>query len=220
TIFRTSVNFMGCYAALHALRLGHALCGSDPSARVLFVCTELCTLHFQKGANMDNITSSLLFGDGAAAVLMAPDAAPDAGLTIDGFYSEVLPQGKADMSWQLSSTGFLMTLSGYVPDLIGRDFRPIVERALAAQGCHTADVSHWCIHPGGKRILEAIHKSLGFTNGQLEASCSVLRDYGNLSSATVLFVLKRMLEGHAPIPRLVGAAFGPGLTVETFTAHR
>lgn len=219
-IFRSSVNFMGCYAALHALRLGHALCAADPQARVLIVCAELCTLHFQKGAHMDNIASSLLFGDGAAAVLLAPDGAPGEGLTLDGFYSEVLPQGKADMSWQLSSTGFLMTLSGYVPDLIQGDFRAIVERALEAQGCAPDDVSHWCLHPGGKRILEAIHKSLGFTNGQFDASYSVLRDYGNLSSATVLFVLKRLLAQKGPIPRLLGAAFGPGLTVETFTAHR
>ena len=220
TIFRSSVNFMGCYAAVHALRLGHALCQSDPSARVLFVCTELCTLHFQKGGSMDNIASSLLFGDGAAAVLMAPDTAPEEGLTIDGFYSEVLPQGKADMAWELSSTGFLMTLSGYVPDLIRNDFRPIVERALQAQGRGPEAVSHWCMHPGGKRILESIHKSLGFTNGQLEDSYEVLRNYGNLSSATVLFVLKRMIGKPGPVPLLLGAAFGPGLTVETFTAHR
>ncbi|GAB4092676.1 type III polyketide synthase [Flaviaesturariibacter terrae] len=218
-IFRTSVNFMGCYAALHGLRLADALCRTDANARVLVVCTELCTLHFQRGATPDNIASSLLFGDGSAAALVVPDEHPDAGLTIDGFYSEVVPKGRRDMAWELSSTGFLMTLSGYVPDLIEEDFRAVTERALARQGAGVEDVSHWCLHPGGKRILDAVHRSLGFSNGQLQASREVLRQYGNLSSATILFVLKRILEKGEAIPRLFAAAFGPGLTVETLSAH-
>jgi predicted naringenin-chalcone synthase len=218
-IFRTSVNFMGCYAALHGLRLADALCATDRAARVLVVCTELCTLHFQRGNTMDNIASSLLFGDGSAAVLVVPDGHEEAGLYIDGFHSEVVPKGRRDMAWELSSTGFLMTLSGYVPDLVEADFRPIVERALAQQGSRPEDVSHWCLHPGGKRILDAVHKCMGFVNGELQESRTVLHDHGNLSSATVLFVLKRMLDKKEPVKKLLGAAFGPGLTVETFTAH-
>ncbi|RYZ23202.1 MAG: type III polyketide synthase [Chitinophagaceae bacterium] len=218
-IFRTSVNFMGCYAALHGLRLADALCATDRNARVLVICTELCTLHFQREGTMDNIASSLLFGDGSAAVLLAPDDAPEDGLFIDGFHSEVLPKGRRDMAWELSSTGFLMTLSGYIPDLVEGDFRPIVERALERQGVVAADVSHWCLHPGGKRILDAVNKSMGFAGEELSDSRSVLRDYGNLSSATVLFVLQRMLEKKEPVRKLLAAAFGPGLTVETFTAH-
>jgi predicted naringenin-chalcone synthase len=218
-IFRTSVNFMGCYAALHGLRLADAFCASDPNARILVVCTELCTLHFQRETTMDNIASSLLFADGSAAVLVVPDKDPEDGLYIDGFHSEVVPKGRRDMAWELSSTGFLMTLSGYVPDLVEGDFRPIVERALARQGSVPDDVSHWCLHPGGKRILDAVHKSMGFVNGELQESRNVLHDYGNLSSATVLFVLKRMLEKKEPVKKLLAAAFGPGLTVETFTAH-
>jgi predicted naringenin-chalcone synthase len=218
TIFRTSVNFMGCYAAIHALKLADAICKNDRSAHVLIVCTELCTLHFQKEATMDNMASSLLFGDGAAAALVTHDGAAPAGLQLDGFYSEVKPKGKRDMSWELSSTGFLMTLSGYVPELIEEDFEQIVNHALAQQGKSPSDISHWCIHPGGKKILQAIHKSLGFTNGQLQTSYDVLQEVGNLSSATILFVLKRMLQGKGPV-NLFGAAFGPGLTVETFTAH-
>jgi len=218
TIFRTSVNFMGCYAAIHALKLADALCKSDRSAQVLIVCTELCTLHFQREATMDNMASSLLFGDGAAAALVMPDSAELPGLTIDSFYSEINPKGKRDMAWELSSTGFLMTLSGYVPELIEEDFAAIVTRALERDRSRSEAVSHWCIHPGGKRILSAIHKSLGFTNGQLQCSYDVLKEVGNLSSATILFVLKKMMQ-QKKIPKLFGAAFGPGLTVETFTAH-
>jgi predicted naringenin-chalcone synthase len=219
TIFRTSINFMGCYAALHALKIADVICKSDKKAQVLIVCTELCTLHFQQEATVDNMTSSLLFGDGAAAVLMQHDEADTEGLFIDYFYSEINLKGKRDMAWELSSSGFLMTLSGYIPDLIEEDFAAVTDRALFKDGTSMNDVSHWCIHPGGKRILQAIHKSLGFTNGQLQCSYDVLNEFGNISSASILFVLKKMMEQKGGIKKLFGAAFGPGLTVETFTAH-
>lgn len=218
-ISRTSVNFMGCYAAIHALKIADAICKADLNANVLIVCTELCTLHFQRDATPDNITSSLLFGDGSAAILVSSDENEHKGLHIDNFYSEVIPKGKRDMSWELSSSGFLMTLSGYVPDLIEEDFEKIVDRALAKETLSKEDISHWCIHPGGKRILEAIHKSLGFSNGQLASSYKVLSEFGNLSSASIVFVLKEMLQEEKQMKKLFGAAFGPGLTVETFTAH-
>jgi predicted naringenin-chalcone synthase len=218
-IFRTSVNFMGCYAAVHALKIADALCRGDRQAQVLIVCTELCTLHFQREKTMDNIASSLLFGDGSAAALVVGAEVEGEGLHLDHFYSEVIPKGRRDMAWELSSTGFLMTLSGYIPDLIEEDFKAIVDRAMTRGGNSIADVTDWCIHPGGKRILEAIHKSLGFTNGQLDHSYKTLHDVGNLSSATILFVLKQKMLERKPMKKMLGAAFGPGLTVETFTAH-
>ncbi|MCW3073249.1 MAG: type polyketide synthase [Flaviaesturariibacter sp.] len=218
-ISRTSINFMGCYAAIHALKQADAICRSDEKAQVLIVCTELCTLHFQREGTMDNITSALLFGDGSAAALVVGNEVEGEGLHLDHFYSEVIPKGKRDMAWELSSTGFLMTLSGYIPDLIEEDFAPIISRAMAKEGGGINEVTDWCIHPGGKRILEAIHKSLGFANGQLAHSYEVLNEVGNLSSATILFVLKQKLAEKKPMRKMVGAAFGPGLTVETFTAH-
>jgi predicted naringenin-chalcone synthase len=216
-IFRTSINFMGCYAAIHGLKIADAICRSDRHAQVLVVCTELCTLHFQREATMDNIASSLLFGDGSACALITSDEHSARGLHLDSFYSEIISKGKSDMAWELSSTGFVMTLSSYIPDLIEEDFSGIVERASAHDGGPPA--SHWCIHPGGKRILESIHKSLNFTNGQLKASYDVLQEFGNLSSATILFVLKKMMQQERSMEKLFGAAFGPGLTVETFSAH-
>jgi len=219
TIFRTSVNFMGCYAAIHALKIADAFCSADPKAQVLIVCTELCTLHFQREATMDNMAASLLFGDGSAAALITSNNSDLPGLYIDNFYSEVIPKGKRDMAWELSSSGFLMTLSGYIPELIQEDFLNITERALSKENISINQITNWCIHPGGKRILEAIHKSLGFENGQLKASYEVLKEFGNLSSASILFVLKNILEQNRDIKKLFAAAFGPGLTVETFTAH-
>ncbi|MGI8599030.1 MAG: type III polyketide synthase [Chitinophagaceae bacterium] len=218
-IFRTSINFMGCYAAIHALKLADVICKTDKKAQVVIVCTELCTLHFQREATMDNIASSLLFGDGSAAALITSDNNDASGLTMDHFYSEVITKGKRDMAWELSSSGFLMTLSGYIPDLIEEDFKELIDRAAKTQNIPIDSITDWCIHPGGKRILEAIEKSLTLEKDQLHASYDVLKNYGNLSSATILFVLKQVMEKKKKIPKLMAAAFGPGLTIETFTAH-
>ncbi len=217
SIFRTSVNFMGCYAAIHALKIADAICKSNEKAKVLIVCTELCTLHFQREATMDNIASSLLFGDGAAATLITADSFPASGLFINNFYSEIIPKGKRDMSWDLSSTGFLMTLSSYIPDLIEEDFESVVERSLINSNISKDTITDWCIHPGGKRILEAIQHSAGIEQTQLQQSYNVLQNYGNMSSASILFVLKNIMQ-HKESKNVFGAAFGPGLTVETFTA--
>jgi predicted naringenin-chalcone synthase len=187
TIFRTSVNFMGCYAAIHALKLADAICRSEPGAKVLVVCTELCTLHFQREPTEENITSSLLFGDGSAAALVTghPGDHAEKGLRLESFYSEILAKGKKDMAWALSSTGFRMTLSNYIPDLIEEDLAPLVDRALQKNGMRQEDITHWCAHPGGKRVLEAIYKSLHFTNGHLDDSYGVKKEYGNMSSPTL-----------------------------------
>jgi len=221
-IDRTSVNFMGCYAAIHALKMADAICRSFPDARVLMVCTELCTLHFQREATPDNIASSLLFGDGSAAALIVPDAADHTGqgVRLHSFYSEIIAKGKKDMSWDLSSTGFRMKLSNAIPDLIGGDITPLVEHALTKGGMQRQDITHWCAHPGGKKILQTIHASLQFADGTLDPSYAVLKDYGNMSSATILFVLQRIMAGldQRQPSNIFGIAFGPGLTMETFIA--
>lgn len=217
-IFRTSLNFMGCYAAIHALKLANALCVAEPKAQILIVCTELCTLHFQREATVDNITSSLLFGDGCAAALVCADDSVKEGIHISGFHSEIIPKGKRDMAWELSSSGFLMTLSGYVPELIEEDFFGVVTRALNKSGLQVADIDDWCIHPGGKRILQAIEKSVGISKKNLCYSYQILDQYGNMSSATILFVLKEMMYNKQKGKNIFASAFGPGLTLETFTA--
>jgi predicted naringenin-chalcone synthase len=226
TLFRSSINFMGCYAAIHGLKWADAVCRSEPGAKVLVVCVELCTLHFQREATMDNIASGMLFGDGAAAVLVTSDENPHSGFRLEQFHSEVSLKGKKDMAWDLSSTGFRMTLSGYVPDLLEADFAHLVDGVLTRAGLRLSDISHWCIHPGGKRILEAISQSLQLEQGQLAHSYEVMRDYGNMSSPTLLFVLKAIESQIRAKDRpassgpeyLFAGAFGPGLTMETFIA--
>jgi len=217
TTWRTSINFMGCYAAIHALKVADVICKADSSANVLIVCVELCTLHFQKKYSPDNISSGILFGDGAAAVMVTGNNKTE-GMSIDHFYSSVSIKGKQEMAWEMSSSGFLLTLSGYIPDLIEEDFNHFTNAAMKGTGLTKEDITHWCIHPGGKKILEAVHNSLGFTNGQLQHCYDVLNDYGNMSSPTVLFVLERIQETLDKKQRnhIFGAAFGPGLTIETF----
>ena len=122
------------------------------------------------------------------------------------------------MAWELSSSGFLMTLSGYIPDLIEEDFERIAHQSFNKGNIHKDEISHWCIHPGGKRVLEAITKSLGLPQQALTESYHILKEYGNLSSATILFILKEMMNGRKNVRNIFGAAFGPGLTVETFIA--
>lgn len=221
TITRTSVNFMGCYAAIHAMKIADAFCNSTPNANVIVVCTEFCTLHFQKEFSVDNLTSSLLFADGCAAILMQGDNAVK-GLRIENFYSDVIFKGKKDMSWSLSSSGFLMTLSGYIPELIKADFEKLVAAALDKTGRKKEDVTNWCIHPGGKKILQCIAESLQLAKEDFKPSYEVLNDYGNMSSPTILFVLQKIMdelqETNKKDAVIFGAAFGPGLTMETFTA--
>jgi predicted naringenin-chalcone synthase len=221
-IFRSSINFMGCYAAIHALKMADFICKADVNAKVIIVCTELCTLHFQKEATIDNIASSLLFADGAAAVLVTANDYCKKGLFIKSFFSEIIDKGKNDMSWKLSSFGFLMSLSAYVPDLIEADFEILINKALLHANVTNDSIKYWCIHPGGKRILDVIQKCLSFNNNELAFSYDVLKHYGNMSSPTILFVLKNILQAihsktKSTIPEnVLGAAFGPGLTMETF----
>lgn len=218
---RTSVNFMGCYAAIHGLKLAHAFCSAYPEAKVIVVCTELCTLHFQKDINQDNMLSSLLFADGCAAMLVQNTTA-EKGLSLHHFFSTVQFKGKSDMSWELSGKGFLMTLTGYVPELIKEDFEMLVGNALASAGKSKEDITHWCMHPGGKKILQVIEESMQLNNGELQYSHDVLRDYGNMSSASIVFVLQKIVNelknSDADTAQILGAAFGPGLTMETFLA--
>lgn len=220
-LFRTSVNFMGCYAAIHALKMAQMICDSSVKANVMIVCTELCTIHFQQQYTLDNAASSLLFGDGSAAVLVSNTINSPNSLTLKSFYSEVCYKGKEDMSWQLSNNGFLMKLSAYIPQLIHEDIAALVDKALKHGNLGKDEITHWCIHPGGKKILEVIKQQLLLGVEDLSCSRKVLSEYGNMSSPTILFVLKEIMEGtqHKPA-NIFGVAFGPGLTMETFIASK
>lgn len=215
---RTCVNFMGCYAAFNALKLADAICRADADARVLVVCTELCTIHFQKHHEEDHLISNALFGDGAAAALvLGRPAEGRPHLALEAFHCGLEPDGHADMAWHVNDFGFEMTLSSYVPKLIQRGIRKLTDDLLRNLPVRLADIKHFAIHPGGRRILETIEQELGLTAHDNRSAYHVLREYGNMSSATVLFVLRELLgsftanDAGAPV---LSFAFGPGLTLE------
>ncbi|MGG7661964.1 UbiA family prenyltransferase [Dyadobacter sp. BHUBP1] len=216
SIERSSINFMGCNAAILALKNADAICKSNANAKVLVVCTELCTIHFQKRYNDDYLLSNMIFGDGAAALLVSsqPDDRYMHPVKIDAFNSMVLHNGYSDMAWQLSETGFIMNLSSYVPDLIRQNIGPM----LKSVKLKPEDYRHWAVHPGGKRIVDDFATALDLDKCLLEPTYDVLRKYGNMSSPTVLFVLKEVLQKARPEDlgnRIFAAAFGPGLSIET-----
>lgn len=221
SLFRTSINFMGCYAAIHGLKLAKFICDSEPHAQVVLVATELCTLHFQKEYTPENASSSLLFADGSAAVLVNNNSGHPKALHIEGFHSQVAFQGKKDMAWEISSKGFLMTLSSYIPQLIKEDIELLIRSALLEKGLTRNDILYWCIHPGGKKIVDAIEQKLSLTQAQTKFTRKVLAENGNMSSPTILFVLKEIMD--SPIKsgdNVFGIAFGPGLTMETFLCKK
>lgn len=219
SVRRTCVNFMGCYAAVNALRLANDICRADPAARVLVVSVELCTLHFQKSHDPDHLVSNALFSDGAAAclVLGQPLPGPTPYLALQAFHCGLAPEGVRDMAWHIGDFGFEMTLSGYVPALIERGIGQLTADLLKDLPVRREDIRHFALHPGGRKILEAIEKALGLSRDDNRYAYQVLRDYGNMSSATVLFVLRELLAAATPADNgapVLSCAFGPGLTME------
>jgi predicted naringenin-chalcone synthase len=221
TTLRYNIGFMGCYAAFPALRAAAAFCRADPDAVVLVVSCELCTIHVRSSNDPDQIVASSVFGDGAAAAIVTgrPPDAPS--LRIDRLASDLTPVGEKDMAWIIGDAGFEMVLSAAVPKIIDTYIEGALEPLLSEEPALGADpaagIRHWAIHPGGRSILDKVEAKLGLGENQLEPSRRVLRDYGNMSSATVLFVLKDILEQDAQgsEDRVCAMAFGPGLTVET-----
>ena len=212
-IQRVHVGFMGCQGALNALRVARSLVRSTPSARVLVCAVELCALHFQYSAEPEAIVANSLFSDGAAAAVVgaASDAAPWR-LTANG--AGLVPDSLDAMTWTVGNNGFTMTLSPRVPTLIEEQLRPWMEPWLAEHDLEISDVGSWAIHPGGIRIVSSAEKSLGLDASAGAVARDVLAEHGNMSSPTVLFVLKRLMEAGARRP-CVALAFGPGLSIET-----
>ena len=217
TVERYNLGFMGCYAALPALRMARQFCLARPESVVLVVCLELCSLHMQMRTTTDSILGNALFSDGASAALVsARSPAEDRpALALDGFMAALAPEGQGEMAWEIGDQGFNLVLSSYVPDLISANIGRIVRDLLIPRDLLPADIDLWAIHPGGKAILDKFEKSMQLEAGQIADSRSVLRDFGNMSSATILFVLRRMLHEATTSPRTIAAmAFGPGLTIE------
>ncbi len=216
---RFHIGFMGCYGAFPALKMARAFCRADPEAVVLMVCLELCTLHLEPSEDIDDIIATSVFSDGAAGAIVSarwPDPSASA-LRIESLLSTVAPDSEGDMAWTIGDRGFDMVLSTYVPRILQANVDSIVNALLNQNSLSFEDIDHWAIHPGGRAILDKVELGLGLEEHALDASRRILREYGNMSSATILFVLEEILKAgnmHSS-DTMYAMAFGPGLTVES-----
>lgn len=208
TTHRYNINFMGCYAALTGLRIAKDITATA-GRTVLMISVELCTLHFQHRFEDDYLLSNSLFADGAAAVIITSEKHNATYQLID-FESRLLPTSKDEMSWKISPSGFLMTLSSTVPNTISKSLN---QKRLFDKNPQQVG---WAIHPGGKQIIDGIKTTLNIDESEVTASRKILSEQGNMSSATILFVLKEMLNNRPSAKKeFIACAFGPGLTLES-----
>lgn len=218
TTERTCITFMGCYAAFNALKVADAYCRADTNSKVLVVCTELCSLHFQKEATENNLLANALFADGSAAVLVEAQSEQRIKLKLEQFHNDLAPEGEHDMAWSVGDLGFEMKLSAYVPGIIQSGIQKLIDSLLQKISKQIEDVKYVAIHPGGKKIVEVIEHQLNLSKEQNKCALNVLRQYGNMSSPTVLFVLNEIFKNLSHKDdgeRILSLAFGPGLTLES-----
>ena len=213
---RTLVGFMGCYAAVSALRTAHHIVRSEPEARVLTVTVELCTLHLQETQEIEQLLAMLQFSDGAAAALVT---AEPGGFEMRHLFSRNLEESAELIQWKIVDTGFEMTLSGEVPGRIQHALEDEGVRRGLFNGWSPGEVDSWAVHAGGRSILDAVERGLELPQGALFASREILSRCGNMSSATLMFVLALLLE-QPDVRKGVAIAFGPGLAAEGFHFER
>jgi alpha-pyrone synthase len=209
TVERTIIGFMGCYAAVSAFKLARHLVRSEPSAKVVVVCAELCTLHLQEIDDLEQMLCFFLWGDGCSASLVS---AEPSGIELQSFHSTVIEQSADQMTFRVGHQGFDMMLSGRVPRTLAQSLPRNIGSILG--GRHIHDVELWAVHPGGRSILDAVGAAVNLDDDALSCSREVLRRFGNMSSATITFVLKAMVD--RKLQGLgCGMAFGPGLAAES-----
>ena len=209
---RLLIGFMGCYAGVTALKAARTIIRSEPGARVLVVAVELSTLHLQAATTLEPLLAMLQFADGAAAAIIEKEGR---GFELDRPFAATLPESGDMIRWAIGDTGFAMHLSGEVPRTIGDALADQATAARLTGGVDVAAIDGWAVHAGGRSILDAVEHGLGLPPEALAASRSVLRDFGNMSSATLLFALARLWEARPT--RGVALAFGPGLAAEGLT---
>jgi len=214
SVERTMIGFMGCYAGINALKSAHHIVRSEPEARVLVLNLELCSLHFQETHELEQVLSFLVFADGCAASLVS--AQPE-GLAIDSFLALTIPDSSHLITWRIGELGFDMFLSGKVPGEIGGALKQLGTQVT--RGKDPLSIDLWAVHPGGRSILDAVEKGLTLPVDALSSSRSVLAQYGNMSSATVMFVLQQIMQRAQSGQQGCAMSFGPGLTAETMLFH-
>jgi alpha-pyrone synthase len=214
SVERTMIGFMGCYAAINGLKAAHHIVRSEPESKVLLLNLELCSLHLKETQDLEQVLSFLLFADGCAACLVG--AEPE-GLAIDSFLAVNVPDTSDLITWRIGEMGFDMQLSGKVPGEIKRGLP--AARAGILRGREAAEIELWAVHPGGRTILDAVEQALDLRPEALATSRDILARFGNMSSATVMFVLEQVLKRAAKGQTGCAMSFGPGITAETMLFH-
>lgn len=212
TVRRTHVGFMGCHGAINGLAVAKAYAEADASACVLLCCVELCTLHFQYSSEAGVAVANALFADGAGAAVVRAHGSEGAP-AIRGVESVILQDTQDCMTWRIGDRGFVMTLSSRVPDVLATRVPGWVRAWLPKYGRDVEGVRAWAVHPGGPRVVTSVGDGLGLESSSVSPSLDVLREHGNMSSPTVLFIIDRLLREGEGLP-LVAMAFGPGLAGE------
>lgn len=220
SVHRYHIGFMGCYAAFPALRLAKTIIESNPAANVLIVAVELCTLHLKFNTDADSLISTSVFADGGAAALVSGSAKKTlkSGFRIGELNTQLVPKGAGDMAWTIGNNGFDMVLSSYIPEILASGIRELLNPILSKTELSIQNIHNWAIHPGGRAILDKISSELDLREDSISPSREVLSKYGNMSSATILFVLDAWrMRATETDQSVVAMAFGPGLTVELGT---
>ncbi|TXK73868.1 type III polyketide synthase [Paenibacillus sp. N3.4] len=215
TVNRIPLNFLGCAAGLKAVCLARQLASSSSAAKILIVCVELCTLHIQPSGDREALFGASFFGDGASACIVGSTNSPHIGMfQLGSDHSILLPDSAEEMVWEVGNYGFDLFLSTNIPKLIGKFIPEQIEQLI--KGDQKPNI--WAIHPGGKGIIDTLEEIFDLSDEQTRPSRTVLRNYGNMSSATILFVLdetrKQLSEREAGPTNGIALAFGPGLSCE------
>ncbi|UWZ84023.1 type III polyketide synthase [Occallatibacter riparius] len=214
SVERTMIGFMGCYAAVNALKSANYIVRAQPDAKVLVLNLELCSLHFQETTELEQVLSFLLFADGCSASLVS---AEPTGLAIDSFLAVGLPDSSDLITWRIGDGGFDMHLSGKVPGEIRRAMKDV--GSVVTRGRDRQEIDLWAVHPGGRTILDAVEQGLELPSDALRFSRDILSRFGNMSSATVMFVLQKVMAEAQAGQQGCAMSFGPGVTAETMLFH-
>lgn len=217
-IGRTAINFMGCFAAINALKFADSLCRANSNFKVLIVNIEFPSIHFQNSKQEEFLISNSLFGDGATAMMVESNHSEGFSLKIKDFYSEVSLKGKKDMLWQIKDFGFEVLLSEYIPLIVKGEIKQVIFNLLTKAKLKQSDIKFYAFHPGGRAILEAVESQLEISTYDNRFSYEVLRKFGNMSSCTIVFVLAKIfseLSFNDTKANILGCSFGPGLTTES-----
>lgn len=216
-VVRMPFTELGCAGGAAAMGRAAEWLQGRPDANVLVLAAELTSATFQlRDLSKANILASLLFGDGVAAMVMSGRRPARGGPFVMESASTLFPDSLDLMGFDLRETGFHLVLSPRIPGVVRREVRPFVDTMLARSGHTRADLSWFVLHPGGRKVLESLEETLEVTREAVKPSWEVLRQYGNLSSATVLFILDELMRTQPPEAGQIGllTAFGPAFGAE------